>query len=144
MASGNTKGITVWDMETYEKKVFLAQDATGAVVFAPDGLLLAAGDASGVVSLWSTATYQVQATLEGHDAAVSDLAFNLDGSILASAGQDGRVYIWEVEAANKMATIRISRTPIGAIDFSPDGTLLATASSDGLIRLWNVEEVLEQ
>ena len=60
------------------------------VAFAADGRTIAAGDASGAVTLWEAATGRVRAVLRGHTAAVRSVAFAPDGATLATAGAERR------------------------------------------------------
>lgn len=144
LASGHQKGVTIWDLASYETRASLADKAVGSVVFSPNGLSVASAGSNGFVHLWSTSTLQAEVTLNGHDGEIYGLAFSPDGALLASAGQNGTVRVWNVNSKDEVALLHISHVWIGEVAFSPDGTLLATASSDGLIRLWNVAELLER
>jgi WD40 repeat protein len=142
LASGNGKGVTLWEVATGRSKASLDRGLIRSVAFSPDGGLLASGSVYGFIRLWNMATYQEQATLGQHDGIAYALAFSPDGKILASAGQDGEVRLWDVATEDVIATIRIPQTQIWSVAFSPDGNLIASGSSDGLIRLWDVAQVL--
>lgn len=142
LASGNGKGITLWEVATGRSKASLDKDSIRSVVFSPDGVLLASGSIYGFVRLWDAGTYREWTTLGQHDGIAYALAFSPNGKILASAGQDGKIQLWNVARKNVVATIRIPQTRIWSVAFSPDGKLIASGSSDGLIRLWDVAQVL--
>ena len=69
-----------------------------AVAFSPDSKTLASGDWSGVVKLWSAASLQEVASLEGHSDKVRCLAFSPDGQSLATGAEAGpgrgEVFLW--------------------------------------------------
>jgi len=67
-----------------------------AVAFAPDGRTLAVGDADSTLQLRRATDGQVLATLPGHAAAITQLAFTPNGRLLVSAAWDGTLRIWRV------------------------------------------------
>src|SRR5262249_2318927 len=75
-----------------------------SVTFSPDGRLMAAAGADGVVCLWDAKTQQPLGQLEGHTGEVAAVAFTPDGATLASAGADGSVRLWNVATAESVHT----------------------------------------
>lgn len=65
-----------------------------AVVFSPDGLLLALALDDMTVRLWNPTTGQEVQKLEGHTGSISAVVFSPDGSLLASASWDETVRLW--------------------------------------------------
>jgi hypothetical protein len=69
-----------------------------ALALAPDGTLLATGDALGVIRVWAVADPARSVRTFGSSALrIIDLAFSPDGRRLASIGDDHSVTTWEVE-----------------------------------------------
>ena len=122
------------------KKAVKAQ--IGALVYRPDGKLLALGTYK-EVRLVDPGTAATVATLTGHAEAIRALAFSPDGKLLAAAGglpaRSGEVKIWDVDGRKELRTIQGHKDCIYAAAFSPDGKSLATSSYDKLIKLWSVE-----
>jgi len=77
------------------------------------------------------------ATLSGHTADVSQIAFSPDGKLLASSGADFVIRIWDLAAGKEATTISALKMAPEALAFSRDGKLLA-AGLHSKIQLWEI------
>ena len=113
-----------------------------AVAFSSDGKILGthAPDPRSI-ALWDVATWkQIGASLRGHDAAVTALAFSPDGKILAVGSWENRIILWRTTCGPSLARrITAHEVQTESVAFSPDGKLLASGGLDGKIMLWNTE-----
>jgi WD40 repeat protein len=78
------------------------------------------------------------ATLNGHEASVSCIAFSHDGKKLASGSEDKTIKLWDVRGEKSIATLLGHADTIWCVAFSPEGRLIASGSKDKTIKLWNV------
>ncbi len=99
-------------------------DTYTAVAYAPDGVTLALGLASGAVHLYDRATRTRTRVLRAHDGAVLALAYAPDGATLASAGDDGALRL--LDAATGAVRRELTRVPsITSLAWSRDGAFVA-------------------
>jgi eukaryotic-like serine/threonine-protein kinase len=104
----------------------------------PDGELLAAGTADGLVILRKWQTKAGQQELGSHKNAISGMAFSPDGRWLVSTSWDRSARVWNVRTGALAATLVGHENRVSQPDFSSDGSLLATGSWDATVRTWDM------
>ncbi len=109
---------------------------TWSVAFSPDGKLLAAGGASGVVTLWDTSSGLLHTSLRGHTAPIHAIAFSPDGQTIATGSEDRTVRVWDAAVGQERVAFHSHPASVTALVFSPDGQSLAAGSADGTVELW--------
>jgi WD40 repeat protein len=109
-----------------------------AVVFSPDGQLVASASWDSTVRVWETATGQSRRVLEGHSGWVRAVVFSPDGQLVASASEDSTVRVWETATGQSRSVMEGYSDEVGAVVFSPDGQLVASASADSTVRVWEI------
>lgn len=116
------------------------EDAVLALVFSPDGKLLASTSTDGSVKLWEIATRSLVFTMKPHDGKrVTGLAFSRDGRSLASAGAGASVAVIDIET--KSVSFRISNADRGyevtSLCLGPDAAWIATGDAAGEVAVWS-------
>jgi WD40 repeat protein/tetratricopeptide (TPR) repeat protein len=107
-----------------------------AILFSPQGELLAAAGDDRTVRLWDARRGKEVFTLRGHEDAINSVAFTPDGKRLASAGNDQTVRLWSTETGKELFSFRGHTGVVNAVAFSPDGKRIASAGNDAL-RVWD-------
>jgi WD40 repeat protein len=114
-----------------------------AMVFSPDGKLVASAGGDYAIRFWSTSSDKEILTLKGHTDSVTNLAFSPDGKFLASGGKDGTVRVWSVTTGQQVTSLDLGNKYylISALAFSPDGKTLAVLGNNeqpDFYTLWSV------
>ena len=110
---------------------------THSVAFSPNGSLLAAGGADGVVRVWDAHTGALVRDLKGHTGGVLSVAFSPDGTSLASGGDDRVVRVWDAHTGTLIRDLTGHTDWVWSVVFSPDGTRLATGGDDRVVLVWD-------
>lgn len=108
-------------------------DGFTCIQFHPDGLLLGAGSAKGLVQVFDVRKQQAVATLPEHTAAVNSLTFSENGYTAASGSDDGTAIVWDLRKLGKnngcIKKIDVG-SAVNAVSFDFSGTYLAIAADD--------------
>ncbi|MBM3980179.1 MAG: WD40 repeat domain-containing protein [Planctomycetes bacterium] len=106
---GQSRSVQVWDIAA-KKELFEAKITTGmtlgisAVVFSPDGTLLAGSCGDGVIDVFDVKTGKAKFALLGRSRQGYRLAFSPDGKVLAALAYDGAVQRWSVADEKHLGT----------------------------------------
>jgi WD40 repeat protein/uncharacterized caspase-like protein len=121
--------IEVWDIAKAQKIVALPGHANGAgaLVYSPDGKLLATAGVDDEVKIWELSAGKELRTLTGNTATVVDMAFDSGNSLLIAACADGTTRLWDLKTGEFLATLLslydgrdwLVVTPDGLFDGSP-------------------------
>ncbi|HVY65204.1 MAG TPA: AAA-like domain-containing protein [Gammaproteobacteria bacterium] len=105
--------------------------AATSLAFAGDGGLLAAGDATGTLTVMATGEAGRSFTSRAAGP-ISSVAFAPDGTQLAVGDAAGNVRLLRAQDGGAMGAARVLAEPVRWLDFSRDGRALLLATSDWL------------
>lgn len=108
-----------------------------AVVWSPDGKLIATGHASNV-KLWSPDATEV-VSIPAFIDAVMALDWRPDSQAIAAADWDTGADIFSTDGT-LLVELPHHSAPCYGVSFSPDGSRIATCGWDGLVRVLNAED----
>lgn len=119
------------------------QEHPGAMVFSPDGQILAIKNEN-LITLWQVSSGRKIQTIDSDywDYDEFSLAFSSDGKILASPTRKATIKLWDVATGDEICSLpghSSSRVNSGAsswIEFSRYGQVLVSGGEDGTIKVW--------
>ena len=82
--------------------------------------------------------HQDLATLQGHSAAVTAVAWSPDGNRLATASEDATVKVWDAASKREIVTLLGHTQAIYSLAWSPDGNQLASGGWHDELFVWDV------
>jgi len=109
-----------------------------ALVFSPDGSLLAVGNGDMCVRLHEMEGGAQVADLRGHGGGIEALAFDDEGKRLASGAEDNTVRLWDLATQETTRGLEGHHGAVTALTFVEHGMRLASGSADTSIRLWSL------
>lgn len=129
--------LRIWDMEGVAE-LAVRWPNTGqlsACAWSSDGEWIAcAGDA---VTVWNPTRDTPAATLLGHTAGISSVAFSPESSLLASASWDRTIKVWEWASGSVAADLRGHASEVLDCAYSPDGERILSRAGDGSLKVWD-------
>jgi len=109
-----------------------------ALVFSPDGSLLASASDDDTIKIWNTTSWDEILTINSHNNDVNSLAFSPDGTNLASGSEDNTARIFDTSSWEEIQSLSQFNSGVNDVTFSPDGSIFATGSN-GIINIWDAE-----
>jgi serine/threonine protein kinase/WD40 repeat protein/Flp pilus assembly protein TadD len=134
--------VRVYDLDTGDFLKVPHPNSVRGLAWDPTGRLLATACADLRLRVWDMSTGKtgkLVATLEGHLATPTLVAFSHAGDLLASAGWDGMVYLWNPLTGKPLAS-RPGAYGVGfpRLQFSPDDRRLAFLREGPRAGLWAI------
>lgn len=113
-----------------------------ALTFSPDGTHLAAGDSSGKIILYDTATFEVKTSRWAfHSARIESIAWNKDGTHIVSGSLDTHLYVYSVERPVKNRKVKNAHEGgIKAVAWESEN-IVVSAGADGAVKRWECTEL---
>lgn len=141
LASGGFRNVKLWrrPRDVFRLKLDLAKEVVNAAAVSPDRKTLAIG-ADNEVKLWNLADGKLARTLQGHNAAITDLRFAIDGRRVYSASLDKTVRAWSTESGELIGRLD-APAAINAIELVPTADekadpLLAVGDEEKQVRIY--------
>jgi WD40 repeat protein/DNA-binding winged helix-turn-helix (wHTH) protein len=139
-AATSDGGIYLWNILTNEAPRVLSVDGPSVVTFDPSGKLLAIGDSTGHVRLWSVGSMDPPVVFQPLDRKnpekITGISFSSDGELVAASNSKRSVRIWNASTHDSLAMWNIGTGPVNGVIFDADDNLLASCS-DKSVRVWN-------
>jgi COMPASS component SWD3 len=151
------RGVPVRPNYTAQYEIQAHPQPISQVRISPNGRFIVSASADGVARVWNAEDGTHMASLVGHMAGISCLAWAPDSSCLATGSDDKAIRLWERVTGDPAhasttgprrldgSSVRGSRRPllghhnyVYCLAFSPKGNILASGSYDEAVFLWDV------
>jgi len=132
VTASSDKSWALHDLETGSPVIVVGNGTAGysCAGFHPDGLILGTGTEA-VVRIWDVKSQANVASFEGHQGAISCLAFSENGYYLATGAADATVKLWDLRKLKNFHTITpAAGGAIGGVQFDYSGQFLTVGSND--------------
>jgi WD40 repeat protein len=140
-----------WDIPTGAPvgPVIVQPSGIHAIAFSPDGQVIAAGTADGMVLRWRRTTWERISPPLHHLSPVTRLVFSPDGRSLITGDGSARLpkerecaaRLWDLDSGNLLASPWVHPASVVAMSFRPDGRRFATACADGFVRVFSLSDL---
>jgi WD40 repeat protein len=94
--------------------------------------------ADGTLRLWDTESGRLEATMAGHEGAVSACALALGGRYAVSGSHDRTLRIWEIATGRSLAVLEGHTAPVTDVFVTHDQRHVVSCSLDHSVRIWSV------
>ena len=105
---------------------------------------VAAGDQSGVVTVWKFGTWEVLKTLTGHTQRVRYMSASLDESFIVTAGLDNDIKIWDMVLDRPHITLKGHSHWVKFALISQDQSTVFSISDDKKVASWKIPRFADQ
>jgi WD40 repeat protein len=143
--------LTVWDIadparpKVVNERVGSHPAVIRSVAFSPRGGVIATGSNDQTVALWSLPAGERLAVLDGHELAVSDVAFTPDATMVAVLDDSGVVTFWDVSAPTLPVRLHTIPTqegnPAESFAVSRDGRRVVIGRAEGNVEIWDIGRI---
>jgi WD40 repeat protein len=103
----------------------------------PDGRRAVTGTDAGVAKIWDLENQREIAPLEGHAAAIADLAIDAATRRVITASMDQTLKVWDLDTGRLLRTLDGHTGAISAVAQVPGRDYVVSAAHDQTVRVWN-------
>ena len=137
LAIGRSIGLSIYEVSTGREVAFLQDSSprkTRSMVFSPDGSTLAciigaSASKDNSILLWDVSTWEMIASLEGHEWSIHLVAFLPDGEKLISSSSE-MIRLWDVDTGSVEFTEETGQESATSPVLSPEGDILVRGIDD--------------
>ncbi|KAG0216951.1 hypothetical protein BGX31_000395 [Mortierella sp. GBA43] len=114
-------------------------DIVSKCAFSPNGETLSVSVFACHIIVYSTSTWEVLHTMEGHERWISSILYSPVDNRLVSGSDDSTVRLWDIKTGTCCHVMQGHEAAVNSVVYSPAGDQLATASDDMTVKLWDIE-----
>jgi WD40 repeat protein len=77
---------------------------------------------------------------EGHESAITSIAFSPGGTRIVSGSQDNNIRVWDLSTGKTIVVFGGHTHAVNSVAFSPNGSRIISGSFDYAIRVWEARK----
>lgn len=149
VAGSDRQGVRLWDLSSnninINPVILPSTDVVSALAINNTSKELAVGYENGQIRVYllEPLSPKPRLILEGHQDAITTLAYSSNSKWLGSSSADDAGRMWPMTVDNPGAEVQLligHSDAVTSIDISPDESLVVTGSEDGTARIWRLTE----
>ena len=140
---GRSGEVAIYENGAVLRNLVVTPDEMLAVVFSPDGSLLAAGGADNAIRVFHTTNWEQVAIIQQHADWVTSVCFNRANTKVLSASRDRTARIYEAESGELETTYPGHGAAVVAAVFLSDETVIS-GGKEKTVHLWDIKEAKKQ
>ncbi len=137
--AGNDKGIVQWSFDSLSpvKVLMPVKTSVYSLHIPPDGSVMASGEISGQINIYSFTEQAVIARLHNHTLPVFSVNSLSTKKELLAASEDGTVSVTDLVTNKLIYTFKVSAETVRCMAISPGEQLIAFGCKDNFIRIYS-------
>ena len=132
-------GSPVEQTETSASNIDAGPIDSWTVAYSPDSKMIATGNASGKINLYSTETGKLLSKLDTAGKFTLSVCFSPDGTKVASGAADGMIKIFDIEKEKLTQTLEGHALPVRCLSFTPNSDQLISGCDDQQMKIFDLE-----
>ncbi|MET0136285.1 MAG: protein kinase [Kibdelosporangium sp.] len=137
LAARGERGVVVYETGKFTELISFQGAISLATAMSADGSLVATTDGPKVL-VNRVSDGALVATLTGHTAGVTGLAFSRNGAVLASSGSDSAVRLWDTATWAAGKVLSSSEGPVSAVVIDPQSATVIAGGVGTTLYAWDL------
>lgn len=125
---------------TPKKELTASTAQISALAFSPNGSLLAAGNSSGKIFVFDTASWDIKTDRwSAHTARITSITWNAEGTHAISGALDTHVFVWSLtKPGSRVKAANAHKDGVNGVAWIDGGNKVASVGVDAALKIWDV------
>lgn len=92
-----------------------------------------------LVNVWTIGKTESDASLSGHDSAISAVTFDPEEEKVIAGGSSGVIKVWDLKSEKLIASFEGHKKKVTSVDYHPLADFIGSGSVDRSVRIWDLK-----